>query len=84
MFFYVFKDQALKNLRKLPKDIQKRIINKLDYFVNSEIPLSFAENLINFEIGQYRFRVGDYRIIFDLEGERLTILTVGHRREIYK
>ena len=84
MLSYVFKNQALKDLRKLPKDIQRRIINKIDYFVGSGVPLSFTENLVNFEIGQYRFRVGDYRIIFDLEGEKLIILTLGHRREIYK
>ena len=84
MFSYVFKSRALKDLYKLPKDIQRRIMNKIDYFVSSGVPLSFAENLVNFEIGQYRFRVGDYRIIFDLEGEKLIILTMGHRREIYK
>ena len=84
MFSYVFKSRALKDLYKLPKDIQRRIMNKIDYFVSSGVPLSFAENLVKFEIGQYRFRVGDYRIIFDLEGEKLIILTMGHRREIYK
>lgn len=84
MFSYVFKSQALKDLHKLPKDIQRRIVNKLDYFINSGAPLSFSENLVNFEIGQYRFRIGDYRVIFDVGGEKIIILTLGHRKEIYK
>ncbi|KKP66347.1 MAG: Addiction module toxin, RelE/StbE family [Candidatus Roizmanbacteria bacterium GW2011_GWA2_35_19] len=84
MFIYVFKNQALRDLQKLPQEIQKRIIKKLDFFVESGEPLSFAENLVNFEIGQYRFRIGDYRVIFDLDDERLIILTLGHRKNIYK
>ncbi|PIP15002.1 hypothetical protein COY88_02595 [Candidatus Roizmanbacteria bacterium CG_4_10_14_0_8_um_filter_35_28] len=84
MFTYVFKRQALKDFQKLPKDIQKRIIKKLDFFISSDNPLSFAESLVNFEIGEYRFRIGDYRVIFDVEDEKIIILTLGHRREIYK
>ncbi len=84
MYSYAFKQQALKNLQKLPKNIQQRIIKKLDFYISSSNPLSFAESLINYEIGQYRFRIGDYRVIFDVEETTLIILTVGHRREIYK
>jgi len=84
MFTYVFKRQALKDFQKLPKDIQKRIIKKLDFFISSDNPLSFAESLVNFEIGEYRFRIGNYRVIFDVEDEKIIILTLGHRREIYK
>lgn len=84
MFTYSFTLQAVKDIKRLPKDVQKRIIKKLDYFVSIPNPLLFADALVNFEIGQYRFRVGDYRIIFDIEGEILHILTLGHRREIYR
>ncbi len=35
-------------------------------------------------LGSYRFRVGDYRVIFDLEGEEIVVLRVGHRKEIYR
>jgi mRNA interferase RelE/StbE len=36
------------------------------------------------EIGTYRFRIGDYRVIFDLEGNDVIVLRVGHRKEIYR
>ncbi len=84
MYSYEFKPQALRDLKKLPKDIQQRIIGKLDFYVSQENPLFFADHLIHFEIGSYRFRIGDYRVIFDVEDERIIILTLGHRREIYK
>lgn len=84
MYSYEFKPQAIRDLKKLTKDIQIRIINKLDYFVSAENPLVFADHLVNYELGSYRFRIGDYRVIFDVEDERLIILTLGHRREIYR
>ncbi len=84
MYKYYFKKQALNDIRKLPKDIQKRIIYKLDYYISTDKPLSFVERLINNELGEYRFRIGDYRVIFDVEDEELIILTLDHRREIYK
>jgi mRNA interferase RelE/StbE len=36
------------------------------------------------EIGTYRFRIGDYRVIFDLEGNDVIVLRVRHRKEIYR
>ncbi|RZN73823.1 MAG: hypothetical protein EF807_00235 [Candidatus Methanolliviera hydrocarbonicum] len=35
-------------------------------------------------IGSYRFRMGDCRVIFDMESENIVILRIGHRRSIYK
>jgi len=81
---HYFKPTALRDLKKLPKPIQKRIIRKLDFYTNSFHPLEFAESLKDTSLGQYRFRVGDYRIIFDVVKGKLIILTLGHRRDIYK
>lgn len=49
-----------------------------------EDPVRKSRKLSHAEIGTYRFRIGDYRIVFDLEGHRVVILRVGHRREIYR
>lgn len=84
MYTYALKPNALKELKKLSKDTQKRIIGKLDYFTESDNPLVFADALITFELGSYRYRVGDYRIIFDLKNEVIVILSIGHRRDIYR
>lgn len=84
MYSYEFTEQALKDIRKLPLNVQRRIISKLDFFIKSKNPMGFASRLISAEAGQYRFRVGDYRIIFDLENTIIIILTIGHRKDIYK
>jgi len=84
MYSYEFTPQALKDLKKLPKNTQRTIIKKIDFFIDSKRPLSFAHHLINFDIGQYRFRIGDYSVVFDLEDETLVILAVGNRKEIYR
>lgn len=75
-------EEARREIDKLDGVVKKRIAKKLTLFLKD--PLRFSKSLINFEIGQYRFRVGDYRIIFDLRGNRVEILRVMHRREVYK
>lgn len=81
---WVADHKAGRELKKLPRDISVRIVKKLDFWVDSGEPLAFAEGLTNSELGSYRFRVGSYRIAFDVEGETIVILALGHRREIYK
>lgn len=79
-----FTKKSKRQFIKLDSQAKKRIISKLDFWVESGDPLRFAEGLTNSELGEYRFRVGDYRVIFDVEGEKIVVLAVGHRREIYK
>ncbi len=43
-------------------------------------PLKHAEPLKQSELGSYRFRIDGYRVAFDLEGDQIVILPVGHRR----
>lgn len=81
---YYFKPSAVKDIKRLPKPVQRRIIHKLDYYTKQINPLKFAEALKYKEIGSYRYRIGDYRVIFDVLNNKLVILAVGHRREIYK
>lgn len=79
-----FKKPSLKDIEKLPTHQKKRIIKKLKFFIAHENPLSLAVRLKDFEDGQYRWRVGVYRIIFDVEDDIITILRIRHRKEVYK
>ncbi|MFY9483996.1 MAG: type II toxin-antitoxin system RelE/ParE family toxin [Patescibacteria group bacterium] len=81
---YFLKPSALKDLQKLPKELQKRIIKKLDFYTSSPFHLEFAERLQGREFGEYRYRVGDYRIFFDSGKNRIIILRIKHRREAYR
>ena len=82
-FNYQFTSNARKRLKKLPIDLQRRIVKKIKYF-SSTNPLVYAEKLSDRQSGEFRFRVGNYWVIFDLEDELITVLDVGHRREIYR
>lgn len=84
MFDYQFTKTSLKRFKKLPREVQARILTKLDYFCQQDDPLDFAERLAKDDLGQYRFRIGDYRVIFDLEGEILVIHNIDHRKNIYR
>lgn len=84
MYRIKFKASADKRFSKFPKDIQIRIIQKLEFFLSQPNPLIYAEILTNPSIGTYRFRVGDYRVVFDLEdNETIMIVDVDHRKDIY-
>lgn len=84
MFTYEFTSISRKQLKKLPKDVQIRIIKKLDFFCIQSNPLRFADTLTDISIGHFRFRIGDYRVVFDVEEDVIVIHMIGNRREIYK
>jgi len=82
MYDIEFTDKAKKQFLKLEKDIQERIGSVLERIKIR--PEDFLEKLVG-EPG-YKLRVGDYRLIIDLDKNKLLILVlkVGHRRNIYK
>ena len=81
----VFKPTALKDLKKLPKTLQRRMKEKLEFYLAQTEPLDYAVQLVgNKKSGGYRFRVGDYRIVFDKQNEKLIILYIEHRRDVYR
>lgn len=79
-----FTESAFRQFKKLSKDIQKRIDEKLRFYLKQENPIKFAEPLKDIRFGSWRFRAGDYRIIFDVKKDRIMILKIGHRKDIYK
>lgn len=78
----VYTRRAEKDLKKLDSSIKGRIGNALLKLQDN--PLLYSEKLSDPALGTYKFRIGDYRVIFDIEGTDVVILRVGHRREIYK
>jgi len=79
-------DVAEKQLRKLDRPIQKRLLDWLeDRIEGCKNPRHFGEPLRGDMAGLWRYRVGDYRIICEIQERQLVVLTltVGHRREIY-
>jgi mRNA interferase RelE/StbE len=83
-YTWAFTEKSESQFKKLDRPLKKRVVSKLDWWCKNDKPLDFAETLINSELGSYRFRMGDYRIIFDIEDHTIIVLAIGHRREIYK
>jgi mRNA interferase RelE/StbE len=81
---YVITATAKRDIDRLAPAIKRAIGLKLKEFLDSGDPLHFAKRLIDSKIGTFRFRVGDYRVTFDLEGENIVVLRVRNRRDIYK
>jgi len=75
--------QALKDLEKIDKPIVERILRKLDWYARN-FDTTLPEPLSGDFKGTYKFRIGDWRVVYVLENETLIIHFVGHRREIYK
>ena len=72
--FYTHK--AAKQLKDLPHLIQKRIIEKMRFYAKQDNPLKFAEHLTDYKEGEFRFWIGDYRIIFDGDENTIYVLKI--------
>ncbi len=75
--------RAVKQLEKLPPEVYPRIRNALVGLANEPRP-SGCLKLRGRE--GWRLRVGDYRVIYEIDDEsrRIVVLDIGHRREIYR
>jgi len=81
MFDIIFSDKAKKQLEKIDKTNQERILKSLERIRIR--PESYVTKLVGDPA--YKFRVGDYRIILDIDQGKLLILVikVGHRKNIH-
>lgn len=81
-----FDAYALKALEKLDKPVRNRIERFLDDLELLDNPRQQGKALTGKYKGLWRYRVGDYRIICDIQDNQLIILVLelGHRKEIYK
>ncbi|OGY18668.1 MAG: hypothetical protein A2900_02570 [Candidatus Chisholmbacteria bacterium RIFCSPLOWO2_01_FULL_50_28] len=81
-FKIVYTRIAVKDIEKLDKVAKKKLKVKLENY--SRNPLVHTRKLIDTKIGTYRWRIGNYRVVFDIHGKTIVILRIGHRREIYR
>lgn len=78
-----FTPGALRQLRKLPRNVRERLVPAIDGLARNPRPIG-SRKLTGDNL--YRIRVGDYRIVYAIQDARLTVLvvTLGHRREVYR
>lgn len=78
---------SLKQLKKLDKQTRAFVIGWIEKnLVDCENPRVRGDGLTANRSGQWRYRIGDYRLICDIQDSRLVILALsfGHRSEIYR
>jgi mRNA interferase RelE/StbE len=76
-----FKPRAFKDLKALPKPTQRRIVAKIEGL--AEDLIGDVKRLTNFT-PEYRLRVGDYRVLFEVQGDKLTMYRILHRKDAYR
>lgn len=82
----LFTEKAKKQLKKLDKHTAALIIGWLEKNIEGcENPRIHGKGLVENKSGQWRYRIGDYRVICEIEDQKITVLVlkIGHRREIY-
>jgi mRNA interferase RelE/StbE len=83
-----YSDSAQKKLKKLDKQVARRIVDFLDERIATlDDPRSTGKALTGSILGEYwRYRVGEYRIICSIQDSELCILVVdlGNRKLVYK
>lgn len=82
-----FERRAQKSLKKMDPQ-QARIIMSLikKNLVGTDDPRRHGKRLVSNHSGEWRYRIGDYRLIADIHDEKVVvlILEIGHRRDVYK
>jgi mRNA interferase RelE/StbE len=82
-----FLESAERALKKLDRVTQRRIVRFLrERIASEEDPRRLGKPMRGQPEGRWRYRVGDYRLICQIKDDRLLVLvlTIGHRREVYR
>ncbi len=78
-----YTERAAKQFERLPRTTQKRISAKMRFYAEQKNPLAFAERLTDYREGEFRFRIGPYRVLFDVKNDSMYVLKIGKRDKIY-
>lgn len=80
-----YTETARKQLRKLDRTMQKRILDYMEEVALLENPRSRGKALVENMRGLWRYHIGDYRVICEIQESRIiiSVLKIGHRKNIY-
>lgn len=83
MFEFIVTPKFIESLKDLDLTVQQHIKQRLKFFSAHENPLIFAKKLRGYK-DLFRFRAGDFRIIFRLSKTKFFLLLAKHRKDIYE
>jgi len=76
-----FKPRSIRDIEACSPEVARRIIGKIDAMRED---LSGDVKRLTKHVPEYRLRVGDYRVLFEVEGARVIVYRVKHRRDAYR
>jgi len=76
-----FKPRAVRDLEALSTEVVHRILERIEAMRDNLA--GDVKRLTNF-IPEYRLRVGDHRVLFEVEKDRIIVYRIRHRREAYR
>jgi mRNA interferase RelE/StbE len=76
-------DVSKVDLPKIPNDIRLRIKKAIEERLMTD-PTKYGKPLRKSLKGYWKLRVGDYRIVYKIEGNEVIVLGIIHRKEVYK
>jgi len=80
----VFTATAKKDIDRLDPVVRRRLRKKFVEIAGRDDIKSVVKRLVDSVAGEYRLRIGDYRVVFDLDKRTLCVLRVRHRRDVYR
>ena len=80
MYLVELMPKAIKDLKRLPKLETRRIVQKIQAL---EDGLTGDIKKLTNHSPEYRMRVGNYRVLFEIDGQKLIIYRVKHRKDAY-
>ena len=84
MYKILYLDSVQKDMERLDRPTRKRILNKIEKHLAKD-PKELGRPLVGQFQGLWRYRVGDFRVIYKVAEEEILIIVarVGHRKNVY-
>ena len=84
LYRIVFTKQAKRDVDALEASVKRQLYKKHMHMKSLSSISSVAKKLHNSDLGEYRLRIGNYRLIFDLDKSVIVVLRVQHRKDVYR
>lgn len=86
MYKVKLSNRAIKDLKKIRKEVSKKIIESLELLSINPFAEVLNTKKLRVNGNLYRIRIGDYRVIYEIKSDLLIILVVriGHRKDVYE
>ncbi|MBI4824659.1 MAG: type II toxin-antitoxin system RelE/ParE family toxin [Nitrospirae bacterium] len=81
-FAVLFHPDLYEDLKPLNQNIQETILSAMENRLGAE-PMKYGKRLSRGLRGFWKLRVGQYRVIYRVEGTEVWVLKVGHRKDVY-